>query len=284
MTPTRARLASVLLAPVVAVAMLVSLAAAPAQAVVGGDDASTRQYPWMVFLSRVGDPTTPSGQFCGGTLVAPTKVVTAAHCIDDLAPEEFQVIGGRTDLHRRNGTVRDVVSVWNAPRVPPPAAEPGEPVFVGGGDLSVLTLEHPMPYRTLRMVDADDAWRYTPGRQATILGWGIYEEDGLLGPSPVLQQGRIPMLDYTTCNDAFKGHPALPRQLDPRFYVCGGVPDGGPAACGGDSGGPLVIDGRLAGVFGPILSRNGTVCADAYSGYTRVDVYADLIRAELRRG
>jgi len=32
-----------------------------------------------------------------------------------------------------------------------------------------------------------------------------------------------------------------------------------------------------------ILSRNGMVCQDAYSGYTRVDVYADLIRAELGR-
>ncbi|PUB32078.1 trypsin [Promicromonospora sp. AC04] len=216
-----ARLAAVLLVPVLAVVMALSLGATQAQAIVGGRDATTTQYPWMVFLSRVGDPTTPSGQFCGGALVAPTKVVTAAHCIDDLTPEQFQVIGGRTDLHGQRGTVRDVVTVWNAPRVPPPAADLGDPPFMGGGDLAVLTLDEPMPYRTLRMVDGDDGWRYTPGRPATILGWGIYQEEGLPGPSP--------------------------------------------------------------GVFGPILSRNGTVCQDAYSGFTRVDVYADLIRAELRR-
>jgi secreted trypsin-like serine protease len=58
-------------------------------------------------------------------------------------------------------------------------------------------------------------------------------------------------------------------------------PDG-PAACGGDSGGPLVIDGRPAGVSGQILSRNGLVCRTAYSGYTRTDIYADFIRAEIR--
>lgn len=276
-----ARLAAALLAPVLALAMALSLGATPAQAVVGGRDATTSRYPWMVFLSRVGDPTTPSGQFCGGALVAPTKVVTAAHCIDDLAPEDFKVIGGRTNLHRQNGTVRDVETVWNAPRVPPPVADPGDPAYIGGGDLSVLTLDEPMPYRPLRIMNQDDAWRYAPGQPATILGWGIYQEEGLVGPSPVLQQGRVPMLGYDTCNAAATAHPARPFQLDPRFYVCGGWPEGGPAVCGGDSGGPLVIDGRLAGVVGPILSRNGTVCADAYSGFTRVDVYAELIRAEL---
>lgn len=278
-----ARFAAVLLVPVLALVVSLSFGATQAQAVVGGRDATTKQYPWMVFLSRVGDTTTPSGQFCGGALVAPTKVVTAAHCIDDLAPEQFRVIGGRTNLHGQDGTVRDVVTVWNAPRVPPPAAGPGDPPFIGGGDLSVLTLDEPMPYRTLRMMDVDDGWRYTPGRRATVLGWGIYQEHGLVGPSPVLQQGRIPMRGYNTCNEAAKAHPARPFQLDPRFYVCGGWPDGGPAVCGGDSGSPLVIDGRLAGVVGPILSRGGTVCEDAYSGYTRTDVYADLIREEIGR-
>lgn len=50
----------------------------------------------------------------------------------------------------------------------------------------------------------------------------VDEEEGLLGPSPVLQQGRVPMLDHDTCNQAAIAHPVpqLSHQLDPRFYVC----------------------------------------------------------------
>lgn len=270
-----------LLAALAAAGLSLLLGAGSAHAIVDGRDASTSAYPWMVFLSRSDDATSPSGYFCGGALVAPTKVVTAAHCIDDLTPDRFEVVGGRTDLTTAAGTVRSVTSVWNAPKVPAPTPAPGKPTFLRGGDLSVLTLDRPMPYRTLPIADRHDRHLYEPGTRTTILGWGIYDEEGLPGPAPILQRAHIPMIDYATCNDAFTQHPASPRQLDPRFYVCGGDAAGGPAACGGDSGSPLVIRGRLAGVFGPVVSRAGMVCRNAFSGYTRVDVYADLIRDQL---
>lgn len=257
--------------------------AMPAGAVVGGRDTSVRQYPWMVLLSDPADIGTPSGQFCGGALVAPTKVVTAAHCVDDRSAGGFQAIGGRSDLRTSEGTTRGVRSIWRAPQRPAPQPRPGDPAYIGGGDLSVLTLDAPMPYRTLRLATRHDAALYRPGRQGLLLGWGIYREEGLPGPSPILQQGSAPLRSYATCNNAAKHHPAQPFQLDPRYYVCAGRDSGGVSACGGDSGGPLVVGGRLVGVFGPSLSRNGKVCESAYSGYTRTDVYARLIAEQLRR-
>src|SRR5947207_2166359 len=60
-------------------------AAAPTAAadggVIGGSPASTDTQPWVVALSsreRFGPER--SGQFCGGAVVAPTTVITAAHC------------------------------------------------------------------------------------------------------------------------------------------------------------------------------------------------------------
>lgn len=269
------------LTTVLATTSALLLTATSALAVVGGTSTSTARHPWMVFLSsdRVGDPDL-SGHFCGGALVAPTKVVTAAHCVDDLRPDEFRVIAGRTDLRTAAGDVRAVRDVWFAPKLPAP---PGDPRVLPGGDLAVLTLDAPLPQRPIRTIGAGDGRSYRPGTPAMLLGWGVHVEEGLVGPSPVLQSGRFPVIGFEVCDAAFRDHPARPTRLDPRFHVCGGSERGGASGCGGDSGGPLVIGGRLAGVFGPIVSRRGRVCQDAYSGFTRLDVYADLVREQIAR-
>src|ERR1044071_3281587 len=58
--------------------------------IVGGARATTDEHPWAVFL------TDGAGfQFCGGTLVTPTKVLTAAHCMATTTPTQVTVVAGR---------------------------------------------------------------------------------------------------------------------------------------------------------------------------------------------
>ena len=89
------------------------LAAAPADAIVGGQPASTKAYPWAVALST---PLVPFS-FCGGALLTPTKVLTAAHCVttfQDL-PGLLHVVAGRDRILSSSGTDVTVRSIWIDP-------------------------------------------------------------------------------------------------------------------------------------------------------------------------
>ena len=57
--------------------------------IVGGTRASTSTYPWVVYLA-----TSSGFQYCGGTLVAPNKVVTAAHCTEGDSASAVRVVAG----------------------------------------------------------------------------------------------------------------------------------------------------------------------------------------------
>ena len=54
-------------------------------AIVGGEDAPNDKFPWMVSLQTADDESDddPVGHFCGGTLIRPDTVLTAAHCFGD---------------------------------------------------------------------------------------------------------------------------------------------------------------------------------------------------------
>jgi len=204
-----------------------SLGAAPAHAgnasprIVGGDDASTTTTPWVVAL------TTDGGSFfCGGTLVAPTKVVTAAHCVTQAlatggmttkSPSSLRVVAGRTDLRGRDGLQLRIASVW---------ADPGFRDVGTGRDVAVLTLTRSVPYRTLPLVAAGDTAGYQPGVVATVLGWGRVGETA--GPSPTLKSVQVPVVSDQTCATE-------ESDFDAGSMVCAGYPQGGQApAAGGD--------------------------------------------------
>ena len=127
-----------------AVLALIVITVTPAHAtprIVGGvvvDNAD--EAPWMVAL------TTSSGyQFCGGALVGPGLVATAAHCVYGRTPSSITVVGGKLDL-RTDGGSTSVVSKYQI-------AE-GYSTPSRGKDIALLTLAQPMPYRVLPVADS----------------------------------------------------------------------------------------------------------------------------------
>ncbi|PZG86447.1 serine protease [Streptomyces sp. NTH33] len=244
-------------AAVAATALLTAPSAvATPRPVIGGTPTTTAEYP---FVTQITDAS--GRQFCGGTLVAATKVVTAAHCVAGETPDRVRVVGGRTRLDGTDGTVGEVSRIW----VDPEYTDATE-----GNDVAVLTLTTPMPYAATKYVSSADTGVYAAGTTARVLGWGTTAANGT--PSHQLRTATVPVVSDTECQNSY-GSDFVASDM-----VCAGHSSGGVDTCQGDSGGPLIIGGVLAGI-----TSWGNGCAEAgYPGvYTRVTTFSGLVTAQV---
>lgn len=223
--------------------------------IIGGRQPETGDHPWVVYLVDA------SGlQFCGGTLVAPTKVLTAAHCVASSVAAQVTVVVGRDDKQSSAGVTAHVRDAW----VSPDYTSPGH-----GLDAAVLTLDRTVSATPLPLAGTGDADLYTDGVAARIYGWGTTAESG--STSRVLLTATVPLRSDAYCR---RGD----ATYDPTVSTCAGYDVGGVDSCQGDSGGPLVADGKLVGI-----TSFGDGCAEAgHPGYyTRVGAVADRLRPHI---
>ncbi|MET8543896.1 serine protease [Kitasatospora sp. NPDC004799] len=271
----RRRAAVLALLAAVPVPLVALGTAAPAEAqrrVVGGTAVSTADHPWIVALaSRQQFGSGRSGQFCGGALVTPTKVVTAAHCFYDegrgrVERPGLKVIVGRDDMRGSAGREVAVRSVW---------VHPDYSFTANMNDVAVLTLAESQGARpVVELVGQGETAPYAAGTTTQVYGWG--DTTGRGDYSPTLRGVSVPIVPDHTCAQAYPG--GQDGKFDARGMVCAGEERGGKDACQGDSGGPMIVDGRLVG-----LVSWGTGCAEAaHPGvYTRVSSVADAVRSVL---
>jgi D-alanyl-D-alanine carboxypeptidase len=226
-------------------------------AVVGGTPASRAQFPAFSVV----------GTGCGGTLIAPDRVLTAAHCTSALEESDEVLVGPeneRRTIRRRAILPLHVRELAKMEREFPPPA----------GDLMILELDRPVrdvPVATIATA-ADGLTR--AGTAATTIGRGATRSDG--SGEGVFRSALVDLVPPGSCDDQ------LPAALERRWSLCTrGRPVAGPrgktvktSACVGDSGGPLLAgpaeSARIVGVvsWGPSCGEDGDpeIYANAVEG------------------
>ncbi|MFJ3726526.1 serine protease [Streptomyces sp. NPDC090045] len=245
--------------------------AAADSVVIGGKPVKVADSPWVVALaSRDRFGGTRGGQFCGGVVVAPTRVLTAAHCLGSQvlggpveAVPDFRVIVGRTELQASEGREIPVRGARVNPAYDPQS---------NAGDLAVLELAEAVPaHHVLPLAEAGHP-AYGAGTEAAVYGWG--DTSGFGDYAYALRAARVTVLEDEVCGRAYPGD--ADGQYRAESMVCAGDGGGGKDACQGDSGGPLVAQGRLIGL---VSWGRGCGRADSPGVYTRIAPLAGFVTA-----
>ena len=249
----------------------------PSARIVNGDPIGISQAPWQVALVRSDNPDNYKAQFCGGSLVSATHVVTAAHCVDGRVPSGVEILAGVSGLDE--STTRIAVSGFTS--------HPSYNAATTENDIAVITLQTPVTLDgTLRRAIAlpppapagGTTWPAT-GESVWVSGWGALASGGSY---PTQLQGVTVGVLADPSSSACGSYPdPVGGTFQPATMLCAGAVSPNRDSCQGDSGGPAAIDRSGTWTLAGVVSW-GYGCADpSYPGiYSRVTTYREWVLAQ----
>ncbi|XP_008854384.1 serine protease 29-like [Nannospalax galili] len=247
--------------------------------IVGGHNAPQGRWPWQVSLRRYSYYSASWVHICGGSIIHPQWVLTAAHCIHkrDADPSAFRIHAG--DVYLYGG--KELLSVSQV------IIHRNYVSGVLGSDVALLRLKNPidssanikpvkLSSRSLQVTSKSRCW---------VTGWGMVHMYEWLPPPFRLQQVQVQIVDNALCEQMF--HNATWHYYEGRKFIqddmlCAGSQ--GRGTCYGDSGGPLVC--MVAGswtLVGVVSWGYGCAWWDTPGVYARVQSFLPWITWQIKK-
>ncbi|NWQ81255.1 GRAB protein, partial [Columbina picui] len=226
--------------------------------IIGGQEAQPHSRPYMAYLS-IGSESGRSQ--CGGFLIRPHAVLSAAHCV---AVNITVTLGAHSIRKKELSQQKFDIGHW--------VIHPNYSGNTLANDIMLLKLKPKAKLtKEVRHVPLPRHNEHVkPGTICKVAGWGWISTTG--DKTSVLMEADLKVQSDDTCEKSFK------RNYLHESMICCGDEDSKKSTSRGDSGGPLVCNGKAHGIVS--YGRRNCIFPKVF---TRVSYFERWVRKELRK-
>uniref|UniRef100_A0A8D2MBL2 Peptidase S1 domain-containing protein n=1 Tax=Zonotrichia albicollis TaxID=44394 RepID=A0A8D2MBL2_ZONAL len=219
--------------------------------IIGGRKVKAHSRPYMAYLEIQGDPKNYS---CGGFLIRPDAVLSAAHCVDIKGIENVTVILGAHNRKSREQSQQKIrVRQWVI-----------HPEYCPDDLKNDIVLLKVWPNRSF-LPEGSPLADVRVGSECNVPGWGRTSVRGQM--SDVLMEVKLKVQKEEICKQFLPDY-------EPQSMICVGDEN----SKKGDSGGPLVCKKKAHGIVSHVCP-----CNIFPEVFTRISHFEPWIREQLTR-